>query len=80
MSRIDLAASKSCQLTLLRRGATEPNDRDRRVVILPGTATVRVEGHTFVIFEGSERMVLSTSMTYELLSSATEQTPTQGRG
>lgn len=68
---LDLAASKSCILSLLDTNAPttyeDHADLDAYVthVVLPGSATVRIDGHEVYIPEGQQRWVRSTSMAYE---------------
>jgi hypothetical protein len=71
---IDLKASKSCMLSLLDTNAPTgrsltPDEVDHYTVhvILPGTATVSVDGFVITIPEGQQRWVRSQAMTYKLL-------------
>lgn len=71
LAPLDLKASKSCMLSLIDAtapsGPIEPADLDRWIthVVLPGSATVLIDGHEIHIPEGEHKWVRSESMTYQ---------------
>lgn len=59
---VDLVASRMCELKVL-----DPASGLSRAVLLPGSATVLVDGHTIRIPEGQTRTVASSPGKYELV-------------